>query len=86
MKLEVVVQAVDALRHAGLVSNALRSLEVSVHSLTSNDAEVLLCRSAPLTSVAQMLSGLFGNADLTPSDLIAALVLCTAAQVGQLLS
>lgn len=42
-------------------------------------------RSAPLTSVAQMLSGLFGNADLTPSDLVAALVLCTAAQVGTLL-
>ncbi|BDA43045.1 probable Sn1-specific diacylglycerol lipase alpha [Coccomyxa sp. Obi] len=37
-------------------------------------------RSAPLNSVAQWLSGLFGHADLTPSDLIAALVLCTAAQ------
>ncbi len=38
------------------------------------------CRSAPLTSVAQWLSGLFGNADLTPSDLVAALVLTAAAQ------
>lgn len=38
-------------------------------------------RTAPLTSVAQWLSGLFGNADLTPSDLVAALVLCAAAQV-----
>ena len=31
-------------------------------------------RSAPLNSVAQCLSGLFGHADLTPSDLMAALV------------
>ena len=38
------------------------------------------CRSAPLTSVAQWMSGLFGHADLTPSDLVAALVLTAAAQ------
>ena len=37
-------------------------------------------RSAPLTSVAQWMSGLFGHADLTPSDLVAALVLTAAAQ------
>lgn len=37
-------------------------------------------RSAPLTSVARFMSGLFGNADLTPSDLVAALVLTAAAQ------
>ena len=38
------------------------------------------CRTAPLTSVAQWMSGLFGHADLTPSDLVAALVLTAAAQ------
>lgn len=40
----------------------------------------IACRSAPLTSVAQWMSGLFGHADLTPSDLVAALVLTAAAQ------
>lgn len=40
----------------------------------------VVCRSAPLTSVAQWMSGLFGHADLTPSDLVAALVLTAAAQ------
>lgn len=38
------------------------------------------CRAAPLTSVAQVLSKLFGHADLTVSDLVAALVLTAAAQ------
>ena len=37
-------------------------------------------RAAPLTSVANVLSGLFGHADLTVSDLLAALVLTAAAQ------
>ena len=40
----------------------------------------LLRRAAPLTSVAQVLSGLFGHADLTVSDLVAALVLTAALQ------
>ena len=38
------------------------------------------CRGAPLPSIAQWISGLFGNVDLAPSDITAALVLAAAAQ------
>ena len=37
-------------------------------------------RGAPLPSIAQWISGLFGNVDLAPSDITAALVLAAAAQ------
>ncbi len=37
-------------------------------------------RSTPLSSIAQWLATLFGDADLTPSDLSAAIVLTMAAQ------
>ena len=38
------------------------------------------CRGAPLPSIAQWVSGLFGSVDLAPSDITAALVLAAAAQ------
>lgn len=37
-------------------------------------------RGAPLPSIAQWISGLFGSVDLAPSDITAALVLAAAAQ------
>ncbi len=44
--------------------------------------DTFLCafRGAPLPSIAQWISGLFGNVDLAPSDITAALVLAAAAQ------
>lgn len=39
-----------------------------------------LPRGAPLPSIAQWISGLFGSVDLAPSDITAALVLAAAAQ------
>ena len=39
-----------------------------------------LDRGAPLPSIAQWISGLFGSVDLAPSDITAALVLAAAAQ------
>lgn len=39
-----------------------------------------LHRGAPLPSIAQWISGLFGSVDLAPSDITAALVLAAAAQ------
>ena len=41
---------------------------------------VCVCRGAPLPSIAQWISGLFGSVDLAPSDITAALVLAAAAQ------
>lgn len=38
------------------------------------------CRGAPLPSIAQWISGLFGSVDLAPSDITAAMVLAAAAQ------
>ena len=46
---------------------------VRSHALSCGDIGYIACRTAPLTSVAQWMSGLFGHADLTPSDLVAAL-------------
>ena len=41
---------------------------------------LLSCRGAPLPSIAQWISGLFGSVDLAPSDITAAMVLAAAAQ------
>ena len=39
-----------------------------------------MCRGAALPSIAQWVSGLFENVDLSPSDISAALVLSAASQ------
>jgi len=49
-------------------------------SLAGTDTFLCAFRGAPLPSIAQWISGLFGNVDLAPSDITAALVLAAAAQ------
>ncbi len=48
--------------------------------LAGSDTFLCAFRGAPLPSIAQWISGLFGNVDLAPSDITAALVLAAAAQ------
>ena len=49
-------------------------------NLANPDTFLWAFRGAPLPSIAQWISGLFGNVDLAPSDITAALVLAAAAQ------
>lgn len=56
------------------------ALNCSKISFAGSDTFLCVFRGAPLPSIAQWISGLFGNVDLAPSDITAALVLAAAAQ------
>ena len=47
---------------------------------TINECHSAACRGAPLPSIAKWMSVLFGNVDLSPSDLTEAVVLTAASQ------